>query len=45
MALLLSFVTFRKPWAERAVLLAAYAGLPLTYAAWNISEAVHNWGE
>ena len=43
LALLLSFLTFRKPSAERAAFAAAYAVLPLTYVAFNSSEAMHGW--
>ena len=43
LVLLLSFLTFRKPWAERTMFAAAYAVLPLTYVAFNSSEAVHRW--
>ena len=43
LALLLSSLTFRKPLAERAAFAAAYTVLPLTYVAFNSSEAVHRW--
>ena len=42
LAFLLSFLARRNPAAQRAVFLAAYAGLPLLYAAFNTFAPVHD---
>ncbi len=43
LAFLLSFLTRRNVLAERVSFLAAYAGLPLLYAAFNTFEPLHHW--